>query len=202
MERHGNMLILGMGRCKCCQGYGTTTERRACPLMGKAVNTRPDRRCPHCGSARKNDHRWLETGRTPVCENCKGSKVQPEDRYDYLPKEVFAAIPMKVYYGNGGISFNEAHLGIGCVWSCQDYGAHKQLSDDQLIAKLREADHGVQACKLVNEKLEFCEYIGIFTNAEGYSLRAIFPGQVPDPAREVSTEEMLIGGRNTLNIYR
>ncbi len=203
MERKGDTLILGTRECTRCDADGTYVERKACRYYNKAVTAHPGRVCPACGAKNKHSHQHLETGRRPICQQCNGSKLIAETRFDTMPMALFASIPMKVYPSDRGISFNEAYLGIGCVWSCQDYGEHKKLSHEELIAKLREPGHSVQACKVVNIDLEFCDHIGIFTNEQGYSLRPVAAGwKHADPSAEVSTGVMLAGGRTTLDIYR
>ena len=183
MERKGDTLILGMRECTRCDADGTYVELKPCGYYNRTVTAHPGRVCP-------------------ICQQCNGSKLIAETRFDTMPTKLFASIPMKVYPSDRGMSFNEAYLGIGCVWSCQDYGAHKKLSDAELIGKLQWPEHAVQTCKVVNIDLEFCDHIGIFTNEQGYSVRAVTLEQTPDPSREVSPALMLAGGRNTLDIYR
>ena len=70
-------------------------------------------------------------------------------------------------------TINERLLGSGMVYSCTDYGDHKQMTDDELIAKVKQTT-SVQATKISDKDDNVAEHIGIFTNQYGYSVIPVF----------------------------
>jgi len=103
-------------------------------------------------------------------------------------------LDFKVNRADRGITWNESFLGVGCVWSSCDYGRAAAMSDEGVIAKIKEYDSAVQA-------ISFCcpvegssrvglvaDYIGIFISREGYSVRPVFNGDVDSVIRQIKSE--------------
>jgi len=68
---------------------------------------------------------------------------------------------------NREITFNESYLGFGTVYSVVDYGRHKDLSDEEIIAEVK-ASPNKQACNYVLRDL-LCDEIVIVSSNQGFS---------------------------------
>ena len=175
MQRVGNILEYGERPCSSCQGQREIRDIRPCPKYGKVVNRLPGKVCPDCGTTRKHGHQYLDTGDMKPCR-C-GTGFQTEDRYSSLPDGIFRTLVFKVYRSQRPASFNEQYLGLGLVYSVTDYGEHQNLSDADLARKVADHDGYTQACKVVDKDNRFCDYVGIFTNQQGYAVKAVWGGE-------------------------
>lgn len=182
---------------------GQVQENRHRRFYGHAINGRTkDGKCPDCGATRKHDHQgFMPTGEWNVCGRCNGTLVVPEDRYDYMPRELVCAIPHKLFRLKRGITFNESLLGIGCLWSCQDYGWAAKEPDEKVLGKVQAEiqKHSVQACAVVDDLDRLPPAIGVFINSGGYSVRALTPDRLAAMAREYDYETGLQVGMEVFN---
>jgi len=102
------------------------------------------------------------------CDACHGKLVVLENRTDNLSLDIIRAIPMRVErMPNREITFNESYLGFGTVYSVVDYGRHKDLSDEEIIAEVK-ASPNKQACNYVLRDL-LCDEIVIVSSNQGFS---------------------------------
>ena len=168
MHTESNKLIYDTTECSTCTGTGKYTPFESCPRQNKPQRGVP---CPYCGGTRIDGHHQIPKPQVE-CPKCEGSLVEPETRYDAMPIGILDYIPLKVIHSNRAITFNESWIGTGCLWSTMDYGAHKALSDEKLIAKVREGIHFTQACKVVDKQDMLPAFIAILTNDSGYSVRS------------------------------
>lgn len=162
-------LVLGKKNCSC--GDGTVSTKVVCKVCkGTNKGPRGGHGCKKCYGGHTYDHDIRS-----VCPQCNGNYKNHDDETtcDYLPAGVFAGLTFRVYYSNT-MTLGEKLLGLGCVYSCGDYGdAWKNRNDDKLIAEVREQT-GVQATKIVNANNDMPDHIGIFVSQSGYTVKPVF----------------------------
>lgn len=167
-------IVFGMRECRRCWGEGTVAKRQACPKChGTGNGPRGGHGgCRTCyGSGARYDHNVQET--CPTCEGVNSKAFEAEDICDRISDDDWRAFEFRVYRSNRPQTWGEAYMGAG-VFSCTDYGVHKELSDDALIADVRERAGSVQAIKVADkDTLKVADHIGIFTNHNGYSVIAV-----------------------------
>jgi hypothetical protein len=171
MQIVNGKLVLGKKNCNC--GDGTVSTRVTCKSCngsgrGKRGGARGCKPCYGNGTTYDHDKR-------SVCPQCNGNfkDHDDEDTCDYLPAGVFAGFTFRVYYG-GQMTIGEALMGLGCVFSCGDYGAAwKERNDEKLIADVRQHS-GVQATKVVDKDNNVADHIGIFVTPSGYTVKPVF----------------------------
>lgn len=182
MRREGDKLILEQGSCHWCDGSGLRAGNKSCPTCnGSGRGPRGGKgKCRSC----------FGRGITPdfanlvECELCHGTKIQPEDRYDFLPEAIWKQLPFKVLRRDRDMSWAEQYLGMMArdsevfhnVYSVMDYGEHRNLSDEALIAKVRDCSSASshQASKVVNKDMTFCSFVAIITSNQGYTVAGIW----------------------------
>jgi hypothetical protein len=162
-------------------------ERKDCWQCNKGQKARiiP---CPECkgtgrgkrggarGCKKCNGFRTSCSWDDPVpCDACQGNyqNHEPEDATDYLPAGAFASLTFKVYRVTREMTWGESHIGLGCVYSCTDYGRSNAATDDAIIADVKNHS-GVQACKVIDAQGNLCDHIGIFVRQGGYTVKAVF----------------------------
>jgi hypothetical protein len=171
-------LTLGKTRCRRCE-KGTVAARKDCrTCRGTGNGPRGGRRgCQTChGSGDSWDH---EDRR--VCQNCHGDwrHAEPETWTDAVPKELLELIPLRVERVDRANSWNENFLGMGTVYSCQDYG-RAALTDDETMQKVVRHHllrNRVQACKVTtgnrSDKVrKVARALVITVTSDGYAVRA------------------------------
>lgn len=193
MKIENGMIVLETRKCSLCEGTGQKVERVPCPLYGKAMRGKA---CPHCGATRKDGHRYLETGKMVPCDFCNGTGVKQEDMCD-TADSIYHEMTFKVYRQDREATWNESHLGAGCVFSCCDYGRawNRPENNEALIADVRGHTF-IQATKIAREG-RLAEHIGIFITRGGYSVRPVFTMEETDAriAREPGeVAARIIGG--------
>lgn len=167
MRIENGKLVYEEKNCLRCYGKRVVEDWVYCPNHGKAMRGKP---CTYCGSTTKHDHRMVENGHC-TCPSCKGTGLVMEDRYSSIPDDIWKSLSFTVVVGNRGLNFNESYLGMGLVYSSADYGQHWNLTDEQLIEKVREHDY-VQACKIATEDDRVCPmYIIRYNN--GYTVKGV-----------------------------
>ena len=189
MRIDNGRIVLETRACSDCHGEITKQYYRSCPRYGRAVKDLPGRKCPDCGATNKHGHTSLPDGAPQTCKSCHGSGVQAETATDYLPYGLWPALTFRVYRSNRQQTYNEYLLAFGCVYAVTDYGDHAKLTDEQLIAKVRDDKTTCcQACSITRsyEDLTVCDHIGIFCSNNGYSVRKVFVDAPPDLSRERS----------------
>ena len=67
------------------------------------------------------------------CPDCVEKDLDPKTsgkmtRHDWVSKDLWSSLKMKVYRSSRPMSGNESILGLGCAFSCVDYGQHKTLA--------------------------------------------------------------------------
>lgn len=175
------VLTLGLKPCTACFGRGTGPTILPCPTNGRGPRGGA-RGCRTCnGFGRHYDHD------TPVpCDRCHGEPAdkEPETFYDSAPVEALEALipTLKVARVDRGGTWNEAHLGMGALWSITDYGrAWNRDDDDALIADIAEKlrKDRVQAINIVqpfdraDTAATLVEQLTIVLHRDGYKLIAM-----------------------------
>jgi hypothetical protein len=122
-----------------------------------------------------------------VCGACHGTMTVAETWYDRIPKEAVAALAdrivvKRVERRNDWI---ENHLGLGALWTAQDYGQAWERTDAQVVADIRDSllnGHGgfIQAVNVI-DRAGTCEHtkscimadqIVVEVRKDGYSVKA------------------------------
>lgn len=184
MKVQDGKLVYETKPCWCAEGErpGQVQEYRRCKYYDQKVKGRfPADHCPDCDATRQHSHLYsISTGQWKACDRCNGTLRLPEGRTDYMPQEIVAAIPLKVFRLNRGMTFNESLLGMGCLWSCQDYGRAWSSQDSVTLKHVQEElqNHSAQACAVVDEEDRLPQAIGIFVNIGGYSVRSLTPDRL------------------------
>ena len=199
----GGKIVYGTQSCYCAlygkQRPGESERLRRCPNMGRTVGR--GNSCQECGARRKGAHSsMIRTGEWRTCTACNGTAIVPEDRYDYIPSECLADIPLQVVRLDRDMTFNESLLGIGCITSCIDYGKLHDMADTDVITAIRAqlATTSVRACAVVDRADMLAEGIGICVNRGGYSLRAITPENMAQMGLEL---DYATGMRVGMRVY-
>lgn len=164
MRLENGKMVYEMHPCISCDGKGQVNEILDCPNDRMKMR---GQKCPHCGTTNCH-HSFISTGKMRPCGYCDGAGKKMEDRCDSIPDEMWKALKFKVYRTNQHTTFNDAYLGFGSVWSCMDYGRHMEMTDDELIAKVRDEGNYIQAIKIINEDGTICDHIGIVCKDQGY----------------------------------
>ena len=113
-----------------------------------------------------------------LCSDCNGDyeNFSLEQWTDNVPVEVVSLLPIEVLRSDRKHTILEHVIGAG-LFSCTDYGRSWDLSDENLIASVREEilNRPPQLCKIVRSKddLTLRDKIVIFTSRNGYSVLAI-----------------------------
>lgn len=139
------------------------------------------------------------------CESCQGAgKGSKEgDISDYLPAEIMATFDVKVYgTGTREASWNEQHLGHGCLYSTSGLSWKFTTVEAELNNVKQRILNGTQACKVAEQLLDesgkrlpvarLADHIGVFLNDQGYSVRAVWNSPLEtatDIANEASPAE-------------
>ena len=184
MRLDGNKVTLETKECISCQGTGRAAKQIPCPACkgtGRGIKGGKNG-CRKC-SGFKTAYSSTET---VTCGGCEGTGKRPENDCDSMPDEWFASMPFRVYRHNREQTYNEYLLGIGCVYSCTDYGRAYAATDDKVIAEVSSHTF-VQLCK-VARNLTLCDHIGIFVNRDGYSVRAVYLPDAKDALTVIANE--------------
>jgi len=177
--------------CFMCDGKGLSVRLEPCPNYGKATHGKA---CVHCGAKNMHSHGHLNTGKMETCPYCKGKGRKPETHCSTMPDELWQSLELRVYRRvDRENSWNEAFLGLGCVFSCQDYGAAWASTDEKIIEDVQGHQHH-QACKVAKDDGTICDHVGIFVNRNGYSVRAVY-GAVSEVEREIDSEPSVNSAR-------
>lgn len=186
MKIQDGTVVLGERECVMCRD-GKTAGRIQCrTCRGTGRGAKGGRNgCKRCNGSRiefSADH--------PVtCGRCKGKGRVPETLTDYIDHADWQALEFRVYRQDREISGNESLLGLGCAWSCMDYGEAWERNDDAaLIHHVRVSPYGIQACKIADDNGNVCDHVGIFVSRGGYSLRAVFAPDGSDAKSRIDRE--------------
>lgn len=186
-------LVLGKQNCNCRDG--TRCGERRCPICegtGKGKRGKVSG-CKNCYGSGKT----IDTKNRIVCSVCNGSYVnfRNETMYDDIPMVIWNELKFIVYRKKREMSGNEMFLGIGCVYSCNDYGQAWAKPDEWVIESVKSHRAG-PAQDIVNEDGTFCDHVGIFITPEGYSVRCVFDLAVVEAIISIErplSEYMVIG---------
>ena len=201
-------LTLDSTACTGCKWEGATPR----PGMQRVIVSVP---CPKCkGTGKRGNGYCLNYGchggtmRKPsdteweTCRKCGGTALQPETWCDSAPQEAVADIPVRVERQNRGISMNESLLGLGCLWSCTDYGRAWDANDDDTLRDeiiKRLTTERTQAIKIVDRETgKLADEIVVVVSRGGYSLRA-GSNAAADSARELDYDTGMAYGTAVAN---
>ncbi len=191
LDLENRTVILESKPCYGCDGTGKrfANEWQVCPDCNGTGNGKRGGRngCRKCSGMGKN---IVVTKRLETCPNCNGTGNMPENRSDCVPPEWWNLFTFKVYRQERKQTYNEYLLGIGCVYSCTDYGTAARMSDETVIAEIKNEKGGdfLQLCKIANKENKLADHIGIFINENGYSVRPVYDSDGSDAKQTIARE--------------
>ena len=164
-------LVYGLEDCICTDGkiFG----RKTCPACNGTNRTKGGLgkgQCTKCNFGIVVD---FEPAHRVACDRCNGTRKVQSTSCSYVPIEIYRSLPFQVIRSDKSQTWNEAWLGMGCIFSVTDYGRHKNISDELLIAEARHKESSIQACKIANSNNKLCSYVAIRCNDNGYSVVAV-----------------------------
>lgn len=172
MHIENGKMVYGKRECSDCMGSGLKAARITCRTCNGSGNGKRGglRQCKTCyGFGHEYDH--VNRVTCPTCKGIDPMHAQDATEYDYMPKELWDAFEFRVVRRDQAQTWAAAYLAIGCVFSVTDYGKHKEMTDAELIDKVRtSAGVGVQACKVVDKDGTVSPYITILTSDNGYEV--------------------------------
>ncbi len=184
MQLNGNAITLELRPCTSCNGSGRAAKQVTCPAC-KGTGNGP--KGGHNGCKKCSGLRYVYSRtETVTCGSCDGAGHVPENDCDTMPDAWWQALTFKVYRHERAISFNEYLLGLGCVFSCTDYGRAYESTDEKVIADVR-AHTWIQLCKVAKD-LTMCDHVGIFIAHNGYSVRAVYTPDAHDAIATIANE--------------
>lgn len=162
--------LFGRKNCSTCNGTGDRKITKG-PRKGKLTH------CNNCLGGTVND---FDTQLT--CPQCNGNPKlsEPGKLGDSMPAEIWKSLEFRVYRSDRQQTFNEYLLAYDCCYSCTDYGAHKQKTDEELIEDIRSRETSVQASSVTRKDEHnpqvgiLCHHVGIFCSDNGYSVRPVY----------------------------
>ena len=172
------------------------------------------RPCGDCGATHKDGHSgWLPTGEMRTCGECSGTRQGLETRYDYLPREILAGIPVTVVRQDRGATFNEQLLGLDRIFSAIDYGRAWATPVVVFTVEVTQklAETSTQACHVVDHQDRLPSAIAVVVHRDGYSVLALDQERLEHLTRERGYAEGMAvgqvvaaqGGNGTLaGVYR
>ncbi len=162
--------------CSFCEGKGETSRYIFCPqdepsTRIKGIRVSKKHPCVHCGTTVGYQHKAIGE-RNVKCPYCDGKGKAVEDRCSGDIEHIVATLPMTVVQTTQGLTFTEEYLGGGSVTGCMDYGRHKFLTDEQLIAQIREGLKGgfTQYAHFVNKDNAVAKELLLIRKSDGYTV--------------------------------
>lgn len=168
--------------CRSCRGGGTTVVHLPCPTNGRGPRGGKGG-CRTChGTGRHYDAAVRET-----CVRCNG--IDPmhhddDDLYDGVHLEVLAPLVEWRVVDATDTRFTGVGLCLpsrGSIMTVGDYGDHKRLTDDELVAKV-SGDRGWTQWSQVTRKndMRLCDAVVIVRRHNGYSVRPAWDDETAD----------------------
>lgn len=175
MARQDNMWLVdgvmqyGFDECTCMNGL--VAGYKTCPdCKGTMRGKRGGKNgCKTCYGGKVHDFVNKVT-----CQGCNGTYQRKASRYSQLPKDIFRSLRFEVGKHTGNQDFNQAYLGAGYITTVTDYGRSAGMTDEQLIAEVREDKGWLQALNVLDKDERICKAVVISRNSNGYSAKARF----------------------------
>lgn len=198
LDRTNRCVIYDRKPCHCASPWmphpGTQPTRRPCPTCngtgrGKRGGRYGCKTCHGSGTV------WDQENRV-TCTSCNGdyAAAQSEGYCDRVPRplveEVLSLIPIEVVRTNRGNSWNESHLGHGCIYSCTDYGAMAGHTDAEirLLTRTELVQRPPQALHFFHRETgRLVSAVAVLLTHDGYSVRSVF-SSVEDTSALASLE--------------
>lgn len=171
--------------CRVCQlqePQGTMPTKASCPKCS-GTGRGPRGGVRGCKTCRGFGYEWDHDTRQ-TCGHCEGrfEDFDTEGRCDYAPVEALAGVDIQVVREDRPGTWNEAHLGLGTIFSVTDYGRAREADDDYVVGKVREsfASRAEQAIKVADfdreavagDSAAVVETIIITVHRNGYTVTA------------------------------
>lgn len=167
--------------CASCRGTGRTVVAQPCPTGGRGPRGGKDG-CRTCHGTMRH----YDPAVTRTCGRCGGvdpERHDDESLYDHVRFHQFRDLVEWRVVDAGDTRFTELGLclaGRGSIMTVGDYGDHKRLTDDELIAAVRDRDDWTQWVTIVREAdMRLCDAVVIVRRSNGYNVRPTWDALVP-----------------------
>ena len=163
-------------RCTRCWGSGSVPSTYPCPTGGRGPRGGVGG-CRQChGMMRHVDHDVRET--CGKCHNVNPQACEDETLYDTVHLDLLADLVEWRVVDATNTRFTEVGACIGArgsIVTTVDYGAHKRLTDDELVAEVRDRNHSTQGVFVVrDEDMRIADAIAVVRRANGYNVIAVW----------------------------
>lgn len=169
--------------CRLCYGRGRTIVPQPCPTNGRGPRGGKDG-CRTCHGSKRH----YDPAVTEVCGRCNGvspDRHEDETRYDHLSFAAFRDLVEWRVVDATDTRFTQwgTLLGEhGAITTVVDYGAHTRMTDEELVAAVRDGRDSTQGVNVVSKDLVLCDAIVIARRQNGYSVRAVWDDLEPAAA--------------------
>lgn len=177
MRYDNGTLTLDTRPCHC--GDGTDAKRVRCSVCnGTGRGARGG--ANGCKACRGLRWEYSKTERV-TCGRCNGTTFVPENWTDDIPQAAVddLAANIEIVRTDRHNDWVENHLGLGALWTCQDYGRAWNGTDEAVRAAVVAQMGRVQACKVMDYDQHRNEYsapmaagIVVQVRRDGYSVKA------------------------------
>lgn len=161
--------------CFMCSGLGTKENFSMCKNQNRAQRGKP---CEICG-AKTRFHSVVSLG-VGKCQRCDGTGKNETNAYSTFEEDARAEylknVSLRVLRTYRENTWNENYLGLGCIYSCTDYGRIASENDETVKAKvLGELKTGYfQVLHFLvkdGEKSVLADELLVIVTTNGYSVR-------------------------------
>lgn len=177
--------------CYVCDGLAYVKKNgcayKSVAMRDRMIKSGSAKKCYHCDD---NAMSW-KIPSVQNCQNCSGTGFTivydseslriPDviDIYDYIHESFRDGwvndVEIIVDRAGGSLTWGEAYLGLGCIWSSSDYGKHWEMADEEVIASVRAsmAESSFQLISLCDKQTRMLSRTVIIKlTHNGYSLIA------------------------------
>jgi hypothetical protein len=165
--------------CRGCYGSGRTLTTLPCPTGGRGPKGGRD----GCRTCHGSGRHW-DPAVTEVCARCGGEspdRHEDETLYDHVRFSSFRHLVEWRVVDATDSRFTELGLCIGdrgAIMTVGDYGDHRRLTDDELVAAVRDRDDDTPWVFLVRKAdMRLCDAVVVVRRRNGYSVRPVWDNE-------------------------
>ena len=103
------------------------------------------------------------------CGYCDGAGQVDEDRYSFIPKDLWRSLNFRVVRRERSMSWNEQYVGMGYCYTCVDYGRAWEKADEEIVEMIKEEGSLIQASTVTDEEGNVLDIV-IEVTPQGYAV--------------------------------